>query len=172
MNRLQQLLGSHSLLPGRGIGKLVLGMTEEEVIHIMGIPDSIEEEDDAEDEAFSDLKDRYYNYDEMGISLSFDALEQYRLTDITIENPDFTLHNAIHPGISKKQCENIIASLNWEETEYNDLTSEELGSYEMIYYEKENIHLWFDSGVLESIDMGILWKNENEISWPENLSND
>ncbi len=66
---------------GIGFSKVRFGMTEEEVIELLDQPDETEEM------RFEDgCTAIIYYYDELGISLSFESEEDFRLMEISFED--------------------------------------------------------------------------------------
>ena len=62
------MLPDYEIILGWGIGKILFGITKEELVEILGVPDEIEKPDDVKG-----LNWKVYNYDSIGCSFSFNS---------------------------------------------------------------------------------------------------
>ena len=148
------------IVPGVGFANLKFGMNEEEVISVLGKPDEVEVLDMDDGETVN-----MYYYDEIGVSMSFDSMADMRMVEIAFENSDYTLNDNLFPGMSKELFVEHAAGIG--EFEIEDLTDEGSDVNELYSFEDKNINIWIREGVVDSIQIGPFWSDDEEILWPE-----
>lgn len=152
----------YEIILGRGFGNIKLGMTCKEVECIMGSPDEIEEYD------YSDAENSVtYLYYGLGVDLTFESEEEYRLSYISFEKPSFRLSNKIKTGISKDKTMKLCRSLFNTEPEIEDMSDEISKNHKLLSYENENVNFWFTDDTLDEIEIGPFWKDDDTPIWPE-----
>ncbi len=147
---------------GVGFSKVKFGMSEKEVIELLGQPEETEEMR-FEDGGMANI----YYYDELGLSLSFESEEDFRLMEVSFEDEDFTVKNLLHVGVSKIALPEIFKKLDLSKPELEDLTSEGFPGKELYTFEDENMNVWLDDEEVSSIQIGPLWTDDDTISWPK-----
>ena len=148
------------IVPGVGFANLKFGMNEEEVISVLGKPDEVEVLDMDDGETVN-----MYYYDEIGVSMSFDSMADMRMVEIAFENSDYTLNDNLFPGMSKELFVEHAGGIG--ESEIEDLTDEGSDVNELYSFEDKNINIWIREGVVDSIQIGPFWCDDEEILWPE-----
>ncbi len=154
--------------PGVGFDQIKFGMTREQVLEILGNPSEIREDENysGDPKETEDLT-TVFDYDDLGVSFSFDKIEDYRLVEIDFDSPDFSL-GPIHVG-------NLIDSV------FSDAEVMKLGEAEEDYLDDEdnpdnlksftffdtNVTVWFEKDILTTIQLGPFWKDDDTIDWPE-----
>ncbi len=151
-----------AILPGIGFGSIKFGMEEHEASNYLGDPDETEVQDYGEGG-----KANVLYYDELGISISYDKEEDFRLTEISFESDKFVLYNTIKVGITKDELLKAIKDAKMGDYEHEDLASEGFEGKELFTFEEENINIWVDGNVVESIQIGPKWLDDETIDWPE-----
>ncbi|MDY4520382.1 MAG: hypothetical protein ACI35U_03840 [Marinilabiliaceae bacterium] len=164
------------LIPLVGFGKVRFGMSVDQVEKILGKADEKnvdvrfgEEPDDIATELV---------YDKLGLSLSFDKLYKYRLTDImTEEGSQFGLDGIIKLGDAKDKVLAAALEKDYGPYEEADLTEEaededeireiEEEGLEEIDFEDMGLNLWFSKGVLSTIQLGPEFDEHDSPIWPE-----
>ncbi len=154
------------IIPGQGFDKIKFGMTRDAVIKVLGKPDEI-----AEDQNYSDSNDAnelttVFYYDELGLSLSFDKQEKYRLTEISFEDADFAL-GSVRTGMTKKDALAKIEKLGLGTPEEDYLEPEDNpDELELYTIYDANISLWFSQNELTTIQIVPNWIDDDTIAWP------
>ncbi|WP_430810344.1 MULTISPECIES: hypothetical protein [unclassified Carboxylicivirga] len=156
-----------AILPHTGFGSIKFGMEEHEVSNYLGDPDETEVQDYGEGAEANVLY-----YDEMGISMSFDKEEDYKLVEISFEKENFILHNAIKVGMSKADFLAKLETLNMGDYEREDMSQDGFDDKELYVFEKENINIWLDEEAITSIQIGPEWVDDETIRWPINFRDD
>ncbi len=149
------------ILPGIGFDNLKFGMNEEEVIYILGKPDEVEVQEMDDGESVN-----IYYYDEMGVSMSFDSMVDLRLVEIAFDDSQYTLQDVFFSGMSKELFLEHADDLG--EFDVEDLSDEGSDVNELYSFEDKNINIWIRDGVVDSIQIGPNWSDDDEdILWPE-----
>ncbi|MFN8257458.1 MAG: hypothetical protein U0W24_17315 [Bacteroidales bacterium] len=156
------MLQNFEIFPGRGIGNILLGMNRQEVENILGQPDDKEEieYDDGESSC------TYYYFD-LKIDLTFESEDNDRLSFISIENSHFKLKNKIKIGETKDNVIKYCKELNFSLPEEEDMSNEDVPDQILLALENENINFWFTDNLLDEIQIGPFWKDDDTPIWPE-----
>ena len=149
------------ILPGIGFGSIKFGMEEHEVSNYIGDPDETEVQNYGDGDEATVLY-----YDEIGISMSFDKEENYRLVEISFELDNFILHNAIKVGMGKDDFLAAIKNIEMGEYDLEDMTDDGFDDKQLYVFEKENINIWMDDNKVTSIQIGPEWVDDETIRWP------
>ncbi len=156
-----------AILPYIGFGSIRFGMEEHEVSNYLGDPDETEVQDYGEGAEANVLY-----FDEMGISMSFDKEEDYKLVEISFETDNFVLYNAIKVGMSKEDFLAALEQLKITDYEVEDMKEDGFDDKELYTFEKENINIWLDEDAITSIQIGPEWVDDETIRWPERKKED
>jgi len=148
------------IIPGIGVDKLKFGMNEEEVVSLLGTPDEIEVQEMDDDEIIN-----IYYFDDLGLSMSFDSMEDFRLVELAFDDSGYTLEKNFFPGMSKEMFLKHADELG--EYEFEDLSDEGADVNELYTFEDKNINIWIRKGVVDTIQIGPFWKDDENVSWPE-----
>jgi hypothetical protein len=149
-------------LPHIGFGSIKFGMEEHEVSNFLGDPDETEVQDYGEGAEANVLY-----FDEMGISMSFDKEEEYKLVEISFETENYLLHNAIKVGMPKTEFLASLEQLDMGDYDLEEMTDDGFDDKELYVFEKENINIWMDEEAVSSIQIGPEWVDDETIRWPE-----
>jgi len=150
-----------AILPHIGFGSIKFGMEEHEVSNYIGDPDETEVQNYGDGDEATVLY-----YDEIGISMSFDKEENYRLVEISFELDNFILHNAIKVGMGKDDFLAAIKNIEMGEYDLEDMTDDGFDDKQLYVFEKENINIWMDDNKVTSIQIGPEWVDDETIRWP------
>ncbi|WP_430813616.1 hypothetical protein [Carboxylicivirga sp. RSCT41] len=151
-----------AILPHIGFGSIKFGMEEHEVSNFLGDPDETEVQDYGEGAEANVLY-----FDEMGVSMSFDKEEDYKLVEISFETENFILHDAIKVGMPKADFLTSLEKLDMGEYDLEEMSDDGFDDKELYVFEKENINIWMDEEAVSSIQIGPEWVDDETIRWPE-----
>jgi hypothetical protein len=152
----------YEIVPGRGIGSILLGMTPNELVEILGSPDETYHPEDPEKEAYE-----IYGYDSINCSFAFNPDYQNRLFELLIENEYFHIAHEIRVGTSKEELLNLALKLQFGESCISNMSNEEFPSHELISFKKVGLDLWLDGEIVTAIQISPLVSEKGEIAWPE-----
>ena len=153
---------NNEIVPGRGIGEVLLGMTQEQVEKTIGKPDDTE--DINYDDGASAVTWFYYD---LQIDLNFESEDDLCLSFISAENEEHNINGKIKIGMDKAAVLEACKELDFSTPELEDFSSEDIPNQELVALEKENINLWFTDGNLDEIQFGPFWKDDETPIWPE-----
>jgi len=155
------MITNHEIQPGKGIDKILLGMKEEEVKKILGDSDETDEQvyDDGD-------KSRSLYYFDHGIDLTFESDDDYRLSFISVDDDMFHIRDSIRVGMDMDSVEEELAKLNWEITAREGIGTPENPDQYLLAIEDQNINLWFMEKVLDEIQIGPFWLDDETPDWP------
>ena len=145
---------------GKGIDKLTFGLRMIEVEDLLDKPDKVDEITDDGDKT---IVMYYFN---LGIDLSFEQEDEFRLSTITVVNPNFTLLGSIKIGDKQKDVEKKLNKKGLSDPELIDMSTDEYPNYELMAYDNESLDLGFEKKTLTEIQIGPLWDDDDNIVWP------
>ena len=146
---------------GEGFDKVKLGMKRDEITEMYGPPDETEEFNYAD----GDHSISYY-YTDLGFEFTFESDNDYVLSYLAVHKNKYHINNQIRIGMSKKDLLDAVKKLNFSEPDKEDLSDEDLPNQELFSFDKENINLWFVDDILDEIEIGPYWKDDETPIWP------
>lgn len=149
--------------PGKGLGALRFGMSQEQVKQIIGDADEVERY--SLDELEGDDTEAWH-YDEAGISVSFDEEYDWRMSSIAVSLEDYLLDGEALIGKSVDEVLETAGKRGWGTPEEDAEIAEEDAGVAMFHLEDKGISFWFEDDVLSEIQLSPLVVND-EVSWPE-----
>jgi hypothetical protein len=157
------MIKDYAIHLGKGFDEIRLGMKESDVTQILGEPEDIDEI------AYPDGEvSKTYNYEELGFDLTFESDNDYRLSYISFFNDQFHIMNKIKIGIPKKKIKELAKNKDFSEPILEDLSDEEFPDNELMSFDRENLNLWFTEEILDEIQIGPKWKDDETPIWPDN----
>lgn len=145
--------------PGIGLGQIIFGMKQSDVIATIGEP-----EEEVKNNDYKNEIDITWYYDNANLSLYFDEDDNYRLRSIIVENPKISLWNRNLNEFSKNQIIKLLSDKvgkEYEEKESEDEVCIEVDSIGLNFY--------LENDKLVSVQIGVLFADENTIKWPDLL---
>ncbi|MBW4490302.1 MAG: hypothetical protein KME12_21185 [Trichocoleus desertorum ATA4-8-CV12] len=138
---------------GEGIGKLLFGITENEISHILGLPDKSYPDD---------YGDRFIQYFDARLILKLESEWNYRLGWIEVNNPQATLFGQQLLGSRKREVVDFVSQrVNTE------LEIEDFGSFESYTFTEVWLELQFELDRLRCINFGVLFDENDEPLYPD-----
>lgn len=152
------------IIAGTGLGIIKFGMTRDHIQMILGIPTekdvysySGDEEDNTEN----------WHYDDKEISLGFDEEDDWKLVTLSITSKDYNYSNFTPIGLNKLELTNKLKNLNVDDLEYEDMSTVESPSHELVSSDQLGINFWFDEDTLSEVQWGPLFADSETIKWPD-----
>lgn len=149
---------------GQGLGVLKFGLERNEVELILGKPDEIESYSYSKDE--EDLTENWH-YDDLDLSLGFDEEDYWRLATIAITSSEYSFKGISPIGFSKDELKNELKIKGIVDLEFEDWSSKESPSHELLSSDSLRINFWFDENRLSEVQWGPLFLDDETIHWPE-----
>ncbi|GGF70357.1 hypothetical protein [Wenyingzhuangia marina] len=148
---------------GVGVGKVKFGMLKTDVLSILGMPTDKEVEKDFET---GDAVETW-DYDNCGIAFSFDEEEDWRLETITINSSYFELNGVGLVGKGIEEVQDFIEKHELGDMEFEDYSTPENPNHELIDVDEANMFFWFTDNILQEIQFGVQWDEDDNALWPE-----
>jgi len=156
------MLPDYEIVPRRGIGIILFGITREELVDILGEPDETELPDES-----SGVRLESCLYNSINCSFSFDPDHDGKLVEISVENGYFHVFNLIRVGVSKEDLLAIETKIKLGKAFIKDEGSEEFPTHELISYDHLGLNLHFDDGIISKIQIRVLFNTDDSVNWPE-----
>ncbi|NIJ46441.1 hypothetical protein FHR24_002928 [Wenyingzhuangia heitensis] len=147
---------------GTGVGAVKFGMLKADVLSILGMPTDKEVEKDFET---GDAVETW-DYDNCGIAFSFDEEENWKLETITINSSYFELNGVGLVGKGIKEVQDFIEKHELGEMEFEDYSTPENPNHELIDVDEANMFFWFTNEILQEIQLGVKWDDDDNALWP------
>ncbi|MFO8234714.1 MAG: hypothetical protein R6U04_04820 [Bacteroidales bacterium] len=155
------MIKDYEIKLGQGFDKIKFGMTKNEVNQILGEPDETEEFNYADgDHSIS------YFYKDLGCEITFESEHDYLLSYLAVHSEKFHIQNKIRIGMSKEEALSAVETMNLSKASKQDLSEEDLPEQELYSFDSENINFWFVDNILDEIEIGPFWKDEDTPIWP------
>jgi len=152
---------SYEIVLGKGFDKIRLGMEKSEVEQLLGKPNDMEEHIYPEGGS-----SETYSYYEEGFDLTFESENESRLSYISVFKDDFHIDNKINIGQTKNELLQIIEKEGFSEPDIEDVGGDEYPGNELIFLKDENLNLWLSDNVLDEIQFGPFWEDDETPIWP------
>jgi hypothetical protein len=137
---------------GRGLGKIVFGMTEGEIYQILGQPDKI---------FIDELEDRDLQYFQHKIVLKIEYGNDDRLGWIEVYNK-----NIHFPWCNPWELERTELLSNLVEMLGEEVTLEDYGHMESYFFQENWVELQFCLGELICVNLGVFYGDNDVTLWP------
>ncbi len=154
-----------TIKPGIGLGVIRFGMKREQIRLILGNPEEVDNfyldnEEKCESES--------WYYDSIGLSLSFESEEDWKLITIEVDSGEYNLHGHTILGISKSKLYTILESLNISDLNEEVTPLDESEIHELISSDSNEINFWLEEEIVSEIQWGPFYKEDDKIVWPSN----
>lgn len=152
------------ILSGIGLGELKFGMTRDQIEAILGQPNEKEKYSYAD---FGDDFTENWHYDDLELSLGFDQEEDWRLVTLAVTSKDFSFDRFIPIGLTKELLGSELHNIGINDLDFEDWTTEENVSHELLSSKILGINFWFDNNSLTEVQWAPLLIDDETIKWPE-----
>lgn len=154
-----------TLQPTRGLGNIKFGMTREDVKKLLGDPTEVDEmalSDDPEDQSEA------WHYDELEISMSFDAEDDWRLITIAVSSDYYEWDGKPMVGLKREALLNHLKEKEIEDVEIEAGAEMEMPeNMEIVSVPDLFINFWLENGEVKEIQWSPLFTEDDEVEWPE-----
>ena len=155
------MINEYEIIPGQGFDKVKLGMTRDEITGLFGNPDETEEFNyDEGDHSIS------YYYNDLGFEFTFESDNDYVLSYLSVNKDKFHIKNKIHIGMAKDELMDAVKELNFSNPNKEEIDDDDLPNQELFSFYDENINLWLVDGILDEIEIGPFWEDDENPIWP------
>jgi len=151
------------IIPTSGLSQLLFGTSRQEILERLGEPDEIDRQTDSDD-----FTSESWHYDEWGVSLVLEEVEDWRLTTIAVSEDVFTLGGIQIIGKTKAEAMDLLKTLNLGHFEEEDWTEDDDDeSMILLTFPEVWLNCWLSDGVVTEIQWGVPYDDEDDAIWPE-----
>ena len=155
-------MNQNEIILGNGILGIHFGMIQAEVEKKLGKADEVGEYSLSPDENSITL---FYHH--RGLSFTFESVDQYKLSYISVHQEQYHLFQFIRVGLTKKMLMDELDHYQLSKPEFEKADSDEFPTHELIYFPSENLHLWLDNNRISEIQFGPFWDDIKTIVWED-----
>lgn len=136
---------------GKGVCGIRFGQTEQEIVEVLGQPDKEYELEGSKRLQFFELQ----------VEVALEHERDDRLDLIEVKNPAATLFGHALIGEELEKVLSLVSAVVSEAPEHDDY-----GGLETYFYEKNWLELQFELNRLRTINIGVLWVDNDTPLWP------
>jgi hypothetical protein len=138
--------------PGKGGGELLFGLTEQELVRVLGPPDK---------RYCTDSEVLRLQYFALRLELAIEPNNGDRFGWVEVHNPEATLFGRRLIGASIASVLSFVSESLGEEPERDDY-----GSRETFFYPRNWVELSVEFGRVRSINCGVMYDEADQPRWP------
>ncbi len=148
-----------SIKPGKGLGVLHFGYSQDKVRELLGEPDEIETESE-------DNETVTWHYDEFDLSLGFEKEYQWRLSTISVTDEFYEIEGKALIGSDEASLMKQLSQLKIDDLVAID--QEDLDeTQELLICENMSLFFWLEEGFLSEIQFSPFYDENDNPLWPE-----
>ena len=141
--------------PLKGYGEIPFGMTLDETVKKLGMPDFYEELSDMEETGNRSI---FYEYDELDTNIYFEGVTKSVVACFETENMEATLYGEAVFDLTKEEVIDLMKKHGFKELE-EETEDEEL----RVSFEDAMIDFFFDEDELTAVSWGVLVDEQGDI---------
>ena len=150
--------------PLNGLGSLRFGMSRDEVTSLLGEPEDVDEY------SFSGAEDdlsESWHYDEMDLSMSFDAEDDWRLVTLAVSSPDYQLEGHSLVGLNRDELLSLLESIGIGNISEENELALDMPGHQLVAAHDHFMNFWFEGNRLMEVQWSPRFNDDDEIEWPE-----
>ena len=141
--------------PLQGYGEIPFGMTLDEAVKTLGMPDFYEELSDMEETGNRSI---FYEYDELETNIYFEGVTKSVVACFETENTEATLYGKPVFDLTKEEIIDLMKKQGFKELE-EETEDEEL----RVSFEDAMVDFFFDEDELTAVSWGVLVDEQGDI---------
>lgn len=144
-----------TIVPLKGYGEIPFGMTLDETVKLLGMPDFYEELSDIEETGNRSI---YYEYDELETNIYLEGVTKSVVACFETENEAATLYGKQVFGLSKDEVVKLMKDNGFKELE------EEIEDGELrVSFEDAMVDFFFEGDKITAVSWGVLVDEQGDI---------
>lgn len=144
-----------TIVPLKGYGEIPFGMTLDETVKLLGMPDFYEELSDMEETGNRSI---YYEYDELETNIYLEGVTKSVVACFETENEAATLYGKQVFGLSKDEVVKLMKDNGFKELE------EEIEDGELrVSFEDAMVDFFFEGDKITAVSWGVLVDEQGDI---------
>lgn len=144
-----------TIMPLKGYGEIPFGMTLDDAVKKLGMPDFYEELSDMEETGNRSI---YYEYDELETNIYFEGVTKSVVACFETENMEATLYGEPVFDLTKEEIIDLMKKQGFKELE-EETEDDEL----RVSFEDALVDFFFDEEGLTAISWGVLVDDQGDI---------
>ena len=144
-----------TIMPLKGYGEIPFGMSLDETVKLLGMPEFYEELSDMEETGNRSI---YYEYEELETNISFEGITTSVVACFETENQEATLYEKPVFDLTKEEIIDLMKKQGFKELE-EETEDDEL----RVSFEDALIDFFFDEDGLTAISWGVLVDDQGDI---------
>jgi len=149
------MMKDFTIQPMKGYGEIPFGMTLDETVKVLNMPDFYEELSDMEETGNRSI---YYEYDGIGTNIYFEGITKSVVACFETENEEAVLYGKKVFDLKKDEIINLMKTNGFKELE------EETEDGELrVSFEDAMMDFFFDGDVLTAVSWGVLVDDQGNI---------
>jgi hypothetical protein len=149
------MMKDFTIEPLKGFGEIPFGMTLDETVKLLNMPDFYEELGDMEETGNRSI---FYEYEEIQTNIYFEGITKSVVACFETENEKATLYGEKVFKLNKKTIINLMKEHGFKELE-EETEDEEL----RVSFEDAMIDFFFEDGTLVAVSWGVLVDDQGNI---------
>jgi len=149
------MMKDFTIEPLKGYGEIPFGMTLDETVKKLGMPDFYEELSDMEETGNRSI---FYEYDELETNIYFEGVTKSVVACFETENMEATLYGESVFDLTKEEVVDLMKKHGFKELE-EETEDEEL----RVSFEDAMIDFFFDEDELTAVSWGVLVDEQGDI---------
>ena len=149
------MMKDFTIEPLKGYGEIPFGMTLDEAVKKLGMPDFYEELSDMEETGNRSI---YYEYDELETNIYFEGVTKSVVACFETENMEATLYGEPVFDLTKEEIIDLMKKQGFKELE-EETEDDEL----RVSFEDALVDFFFDEEGLTAISWGVLVDDQGDI---------
>ena len=144
-----------TIKPLKGYGEIPFGMTLDEAVKILGMPDFYEEMSDMEETGNRSI---YYEYEELETNIYFEGVTKSVVACFETENVEATLYGEPVFDLTKEEIIDLM-----KEHGFKELEEENEDDEFRVSFEDALIDFFFEDEMLTAVSWGVLVDEQGDI---------
>lgn len=149
------MMKDFTIMPLKGYGEIPFGMTLDDAVKKLGMPDFYEELSDMEETGNRSI---YYEYDELETNIYFEGVTKSVVACFETENMEATLYGEPVFDLTKEEIIDLMKKQGFKELE-EETEDDEL----RVSFEDALVDFFFDEEGLTAISWGVLVDDQGDI---------
>ena len=148
-------MNDFTIVPLKGYGEIPFGMTLDETVKLLNMPDFYEELNDMEETGNRSI---YYEYDAISTNIYFEGITKSVVACFETENEAATLYGKKVFDLNKNEVIKLMKSQG-----FKDLEEETEDGELRVSFEDALIDFFFDGDTMTAVSWGVLVDEQGEI---------
>ena len=144
-----------TIMPLKGYGEIPFGMSLDETVKLLNMPDFYEELNDMEETGNRSI---YYEYDALQTNIYFEGVTKSVVACFETENEEATLYGKKVFDLKKDEAVQLMKANG-----FKDLTEEEEDGELRVSFEDAMVDFFFEGDTMTAVSWGVLVDEQGEI---------